>query len=660
MTTYIRLGYPSSPIIDVLKYYFKFLLDSSAEVIRTGTWLFINGGLIGTVEQSNTEEFIKRLRNWKRIQDIPFATSITHHKKTREIHIVLDSGCCLRPVFVLENIHKFNDIYGYFKHNWYMLWDKMISNGVVEYIDKEEESTMRIAAMWDDLKVPRTAQEMSFTHIEIDPIVVLGISASFVPFPDFNQAPRNTYGSAMLKQACGKVGLNSGQRFDTSGIHELFYPQKPLVSSFTEIFTHLNHLPYGINVIVAIMIYTGYNQEDSIILNKAAVDRGMFRSLYFRTYKDTARNAGPEQEIFEKPDEKEVLGRKLANHTKLTESGFPDLGQEIDQDDVIIGKVIKPTDSGKNNDVENVKRDRSTIYKNKETARVDKIVTTLTGDGATLINLRTRSLRIPMVGDKFSSRHGQKGVCSRIMNQEDMPFTLDGITPDVIINPHAIPSRMTIGQLLETLLGKAAVLEGKIGDGSAFNNTDNEDGRLLADKVGDILFKNGYNRYGNERMINGQTGEMMTCHVFIGPCHYMRLKHMVIDKIHARTVGPRQILTRQPVEGRARDGGLRFGEMERDALVSHGAANVLKDRLLDVSDRFETSICSQCGMFAIAAPPKKKHYDKLLGEESKAYCKKCKTGDFVRTTVIPYAFKVLYQDLEAYHINMEMNLTDQD
>lgn len=212
----------------------------------------------------------------------------------------------------------------------------------------------------------------------------------------------------MLKQGVGRVGLNSDQRFDTSGIHELFYPQKPLVSSFTEMYTHLNDLPYGSNVIVAIMSYTGYNQEDSLILNKGAVDRGLFRSLYFRTYKDTARNAGAEQEIFEKPDEKEgVIGMKRANYSKLSEDAFPDIGQEIEQDDVIIGKLIKPTDSGKANDVDNVKKDRSTIYKNKESTRVDKIITTQTKDGATLVNLRTRSLRIPTIGDKLSSRHGK-------------------------------------------------------------------------------------------------------------------------------------------------------------------------------------------------------------------------------------------------------------
>jgi DNA-directed RNA polymerase II subunit RPB2 len=306
MTAYIRLGYPSAPIIDIMKYHYTNLLSSSAEEICHGTWIFVNGGLIGTVAKKDTISFVSKIREWRRIQDIPFATSITYYAQLHEIHIVLDSGCCLRPVFVLENIHKFEGIFQLYQHNLYMLWDKMISHGVIEYLDKEEESTMRIATLWNELKTTTTtttassSSSSSYTHIEISPIVVLGISASFVPFPDFNQAPRITYGSAMLKQACGRVGLNAAQRFDTSGIHELFYPHKPLVSSFTEMYTHFNHLPYGMNVIVAIMIYSGYNQEDSVIINRAAVDRGLFRSLYFRTYKDTARNTGPDQESFEK------------------------------------------------------------------------------------------------------------------------------------------------------------------------------------------------------------------------------------------------------------------------------------------------------------------------------------------------------------------------
>lgn len=943
LTTYIRLGYPSNPILDILKYYFKHLLEANADDVRTGTWVFINGTLWGVVPAAEADGFVKRVRTWRRIQDIPFSTSITHHKNLREVHIVMDSGCCLRPVFVLENIHKFQDIYNLHKSNRYMLWDKMISNGVVEYLDKEEESTMRVAVLWSDLKLPRRQDEMPYTHIEIHPLVLLGISASFVPLSNHDQAPRITYGSAMLKQGVGKVGLNSDQRFDTSGIHELFYPQKPLVSSFTEVYTHLNDLPYGENVVVAIMSYTGYNQEDSLILNKGAVDRGLFRSLYFRTYKDTARNAGSEQEVFEIPNSKDVSGLKKANYGKLSPTdALPDLHQKIDQDDVLIGKIIQPSDASKAGDVDGAKKDRSTIYKNKESARVDKIATTQTKDGSTLVNIRTRSQRIPDIGNKYcldeshevltmhgwipisnvttqhqvatlnlgtnimsyehptelfvfdmkeeplfcvssqqinlrttmnhkmvvrkrgeiifslqtppsfehdaveykkdavfdvpdlqwapagfdvttfpmdawltffgiwlaegwatvssrkrkgrntttvdyrvtfaankprvrqalmrlepllpfhghlqtsclkynihckplaeylaplsvgakhkslppwvwqlsqrqcqvmingmilgdgtysgtarknwvyftsssqladdfqrlclhagwacskrlhtpagkttimkdgrtvtstcdswmlgirkhyltplvnpkhnktilftgkvygfdvpnhvfyvrrngipcftgnSSRHGQKGVCGIVLPQEDMPFTADGISPDIIMNPHAIPSRMTISQLLETLLGKAAVMVGKIGDGTAFSNLESyleeyasmeqqkasgskrslEDvdanarhGRLLAHKIGDVLHEFGYNRYGNERLYNGMTGELLEAEVFIGPCHYMALKHMVIDKVHARCTGPRQIMTRQPVEGRSRDGGLRWGEVSLQCIV---------------------------------------------------------------------------------------------
>jgi len=387
----------------------------------------------------------------------------------------------------------------------------------------------------------------------------------------------------MAKQGVGRVGLNAEQRFDTSGIHELFHPQRPLVSSFTEVQTRLNDLPYGANVIVAILSYTGYNQEDSVILNKGAVDRGLFRSLCFRTFKDLARNAGSEQEVFAIPDAREVTGYKRANYAKLSsEDALPLLHQEIEQDDVLIGKVIQPTDASKAGDLDGSKRDRSTIYKNKEPARVDKIMATPTKDGATLVHIRTRSARVPVIGNKYSSRHGQKGVCGLVLPQEDMPFTADGISPDLIMNPHAIPSRMTVGQILETLLGKAAMLTGQIGDGTAFAhlNATLEEGEstdttattpppLLAERIGDVLHAFGYNRHGNERLYNGMTGEMLEAEVFIGPCHYMALKHMVVDKVHARATGPRQILTRQPVDGRSRDGGLRVGEVRSDANQSY-------------------------------------------------------------------------------------------
>ena len=700
LTSYIRLGYPSQPIIDILKYYFKMLLDATSDEMRSGTWVFINETLWGVVPFDQSQAFVERVRRWRRIQDIPFSTSITYHQHLREVHIVMDSGCCLRPVFILENIHKFGQIYKLYRHNLYQLWDKMISQGVIEYLDKEEESTMRVAVLWSDLSVPRKTSEMCYTHIEIHPLVILGISASLVPLSDHDQAPRITYGSCMTKQGVGMVGLNADQRFDTSGIHQLFYPQKPLVSSFTEIQTHLNDLPYGENVIVAIMSYTGFNQEDSVILNKGAIDRGLFRSMYYRTYKDTARNAGSEQELFQVPTDKDMTGIKRAqNYSKVTADGLPDIHQEIHQDDVIISKITEPTDVSKVAEGEGSKKDRSTLYKSKESARIDKVTTTFTKDGTELANVRTRSQRIPAIGDKISSRHGQKGVISMILPQEDMPFTSEGICPDVIMNPHAIPSRMTISQLLETILGKAAVMKGKFGDGTAFAHLDTfmddifeADGGLkrkymevddklsehsggqsdktgaqilspkvsvlLAQKIGDVLSECGLNRYGEELMFNGMTGEALKARIFIGPCNYMRLKHMVTDKWHGRCYGPRQILTHQPVDGRARDGGLRFGEMERDALISHGASAVIQDRLLEVSDKYKTPVCEKCGNFAVLAPPKLKQVSKLLGLKNQPYCKLCKTSCSVKTVIMPYPLTVLARDLEAYHMNLKLTLTN--
>lgn len=689
---HIRIGYSIKTVVDlIMPHIVPFLsvppdqVPQYSDCSRRGfsDWVFVNGKIIGLIGRDRSSDFVKWLRNLKRCQDIPFDTSITHKQSLKEIHITLDSGCLMRPVIVLENVYKFADIYNTYKHDSYILWDKMLSNGVIEYLDKEEESTMRIAVMWDDLKIPRVQGEAIYTHIEIHPIVILGLCAAIIPFSDFNQAPRVTYGSVMLKQGLGLVGINYNMRFDTAPFHTLFYPQRPSVSTFVERLTHLDRLPWSQTAIVAIACYTGYNQEDSIILNKGSLDRGMFRSFHFKTHKETAKNVGADQESFEIPDEKEVSGMKIGNYTKIQEDATMNIGEDVRQDDVIIGKVMKTEALGARNGDEIefsemdlaklsrrdkgdvLKKDRSIMYRSREPARIDRITTTLNKDGASSINVRTRGVRIPVIGDKLSSSSGQKGVISLILPQEDMPFTKDSIVPDLIINPHCIPSRMTIGQLLEMLLGKTAALEGHIGDGTPFqprtskDDEEENDTTLLANKIGDVLHSVGYERTGHERMYNGQTGEMMEALIFIGPCRYMRLKHMVSDKVHARCTGPRQILTHQPVEGRSREGGLRFGEMERDMIISHGAAAVLQDRLLNNSDYYETVVCEQCGQFAEPAPPRPRHHRRLLGDEAKAYCRRCKSGDHVRRVVMPYAFKVLIQDMEAFHMRMKMELVSQ-
>lgn len=651
---HVRLGYPIDPVQRLIAPQIVSLETAQSHELQVGHWVFINGRIVGVVDPHKAVAFVAWLRHKRQMQALPFDASIAHREELREIHISVDAGCCCRPVFVLQNIHKFNDIYETYKNQTDILWDMMVSEGVIEYLDKSEEFTLRVAVTWDDLKTPRRATEMVYTHIEIHPIVIMGLAVATLPFCHHDQAPRVTYGSVMSKQGVGCVGLNYDMRFDTSGTHMLWYPQRPIVSTFMSRVAGLDDIPFTINAIVAIGCYMGFNQEDSVILNKASVDRGLFRSFYYRTYKDTAKNVGADQEVFEVPDKSVVTGMKRGNYDKINpDDAMMDIGEQVEQDDVLIGKVMRTMEQNKRTDDDKIQKDRSVMYKSREKARIDKITTTMTKDGATMVNIRTRSMRRPETGDKFASRHGQKGVTSKLVNQEDMPCTRDGIVPDIIINPNALPSRMTISQIFETVLGKTSALAGHVGDGTPFQN-------LTHEQISEELKKFGFEKHGNERMFNGMTGELMEIPLFIGPCPYMRLKHMVVDKIHGRRTGPRQFLTHQPLEGRAREGGLRWGEMERDMLISHSAAEVVQDRLLNNSDYYETVVCTKCKMLAQMAPLKRSQYEKLLGKEAMPYCPRCESSDHIETVAMPCAFKVLMQNLEACHIRMRMELTDDE
>ena len=684
---YIRPGYSSRLMDNFLRqstpgsFGFATLKNmSNWDLTRDKTWVFLNGRIVGVVFQSQAQKFIHWLRHQRRHQRIPFDTSLVYDQTNNKICILTDSGCCMRPVFVLENIHKFQDIYQTYAHNIDILWDMMLNHGVIEYMDKEEEFTYRIAVDWHDLKTPRPIEEMPFSHVEIHPSVLMGLAASIIPFSNHDQAPRVTYGSVMVKQGLGRVGLNYNRRYDTGGTHYLWYIQRPIVQTFLLETTKMHEIPFSANAIVAIASYTGFNQEDSIILNRGSVDRGLFRSFFYRTFRETAKNIGADKEILQKPDKKKVYGIKRANYTKLDpDDALVNIEETIQQGDILIGKVTQPKNSGEryktsslhchhlnhhnqttlsdshndDDDDHHVRhRDRSIMYKSHETAHVDDVNIHPNKDGATMINLRLRSMRVPCIGDKFSSFHGQKGVCSLLLPPEDMPFSKHGIVPDIIINPNAIPSRMTISQLMETVLGKSACMEGIIADGTPFQNIKVED-------IGQKLSQWGFDPYGKEVMYNGITGEKMEAQIFIGPCPYMRLKHMVVDKIHGRRTGPRQILTHQPLEGRSREGGLRFGEMERDMLISHGAAAVLQDRLLFNSDYYEAMVCKKCGLLAQHMNIQPRVYEKVLGKKPQPYCSNCQSSEHLVLTAMPCAFKVLIQNLEACHVRMRLQVSEE-
>ena len=577
------------------------------------TKIFVNGDWIGVTNRPDYIYSILKINRRKGI--ISPYISITWNIQNNCIIINTDSGRLIRPLYIIEN-NKFDindEINNLIINNnieWKNLIISNIKNKVINY---------------------------NYTHCELHPSLMLGILASVIPFPDKNQAPRNLFQCAMGKQAMGIYSTNYRYRFDTLG-HVLYYPQKPIINSKIMSFLPSDNLPNGNNVIVSIGSFNGYNQEDSIIINQSAVDRGLFVSTFFRTYKDQESKSqlSGEDEQFRKPDFNNTKNIKLGNYDKLNSNGFVDINTKLEENDIIIGKVIPINKKNK----EKLYKDSSTSIRSNETGFIDNIITSKNGDGYTFCKLRTRSIRVPTIGDKLSSRHGQKGTIGMVLHQSDMPVSKDGITPDIIINPHAIPSRMTIGQLMECLLGKVCVFKGLYGDGTPFN-------KLKIKDLEKILKENGFDKHGNEVLYNGQTGEQLNTNIFIGPTFYQRLKHMVNDKIHSRSTGPRVSLTRQPAEGRSRDGGLRFGEMERDCMLSYGASNFLKEVLLDKSDNYKIILCDYCGLITPI------NYEKKI-----SICKHCKNSLEFSEVRIPYACKLFLQELESMSIATRLNTTE--
>jgi DNA-directed RNA polymerase II subunit RPB2 len=391
-------------------------------------------------------------------------------------------------------------------------------------------------------------------------------------------------------------------------------------------------MPAGTNVIVAIASYTGYNQEDSLLINASAIDKGLYvANSLKKEHVDLDKNSSASQvETFMKPDPNKVEGMKVSNYDKLNEKGYVQEETRIEDNDVIVG-ICTPIPPGPNSD--KTYRDSSRIYKATLPATVNKVYADITNqDGYPALTMSLRSIRHPNIGDKFASRSGQKATIGLKLHRSDMPFTSRGIIPDIIINPNCIPGRMTAGHLIEMLKAKVCVAKGQLGDGSPF-------GEESVKKLNDELIAMGFMKYANDIMYNGMTGQRMEVPIFIAPIYYLRLKHMVYDKVHSRDRGPVQILTRAPTEGRSRDGGLRFGEMERDAICAHGAAQFLKERLVDVSDPYVARICNICGMFAHKAP-----------DHNYYICTACTNTTRISTVVIPYAWKLFTQELMSMNI----------
>jgi len=619
--------------------YVKSILDFLPNDIKDKTKIFINGDWLYVTDFP--KELVLHLKHLRRNCIINIYVSIVWKIDDCSIYIFTDSGRSCRPLYILDNnklkiTKSIIDKLDSGKYSWnslisYGLNTGNENKGIIEFLDTEEENTCMIAISDEKLNnLDKKVIKYNYTHCEINASLQTGVLASIIPFSDHNQSPRNTYQSAMGKQAMGVYATNFNHRMDTLA-NVLYYPQLPIVNSKIIKFLPSNNLPCGINCIVAILSWSGYNQEDSVIMNKSAVDRGLFRSTFYRTYKDDEKKSQSSgcqvQERFCKPDEKSTLGMKSHNYSFLDEEGLAKINSFVDCNDIIIGKVTPYKFNKKD-----MFKCAGTAIRQNESGYVDKKIISRNSDGYRFVKIRVRSNRYPTIGDKHSSRHGQKGTVGMVYNHEDMPFTKDGIVPDIIMNPHAVPSRMTIGQIVECITAKSASNVNLFGDATSFTD------KKLPD-LGNILEDNGFSRHGEEVLYNGRTGKQLKVNIYIGPTYYQRLKHMVEDKIHSRATGPNVILTRQPAEGRSKDGGLRFGEMERDCILAHGTTVFLKETLQDRSDNFRMYTCNKCGLVGI------------VNEESHIYqCKNCDNYSNFSEVRIPYAMKLFIQELESMSI----------
>lgn len=599
--------------------------------------VFVNGAIIGIVE--NAHELYLQLKEMKYKGIINIYTSIIFDYKFLEIKICNDGGRVTRPLLKIKNknilINKYIiDNLSSGDLSWDdLLTDCKLNESPIEYIDAEEQSWTLIATKPKDIIKNHNENVYKFTHCEIHPSTIFGTLASCIPFPEFNQSPRVTYQAAQGKQAIGIYATNYHERMDKTA-YILNYPMRPLTDTRIMNIIKLDEIPSGCNCIIAIMTHTGYNQEDSLLINKASIDRGLFQITLYHTEKDEDKQQiNGDEEIRCKPDKQKTKGMKMgANYNKVNSKGLIPENTLVENRDIIISKVM-PIKENRNDHTKVIKyEDKSKMYRTDEETYIDKNYIDKNGDGYSFAKVRVRTTRQPVIGDKFSSRSAQKGTTGNIISEEDMPFTADGIRPDIIINPHCIPSRMTMSQLKETLLGKVLVQLGLFGDGTSFGDLDV---KTISEKLADLE----YEAYGNEIMYDGTTGEQFECSVFIGPVFYQRLKHMVNDKKHSRSIGPMVNLTRQPAEGRSRDGGLKFGEMEKDAMVSHGASAFTKSRMYDVSDKYSVNICNKCGLIAA-------YNDKV----NIHICKTCDNRTDFSYVQIPYSCKLLFQELMTMNV----------
>lgn len=780
--------------------------ETNFTILENKTFVYVNGNIIGYTDKPNDifNQFLQKRRLGKFHQHI----TVNWHHEHNDLFFFTNAGRLIRPVFTVNEKGNLNitkkhiDILKKNNYNWnylvlpgLMAPNELAPESVIDFIDNEETNNCLIAINHDYLKT-ETKNLNKFTHCEIHPGLMLGVLACIIPFPDHNQSPRNAYQSSMGKQAMGNYATNFADKMDTHA-YVMNYLERPLVRSHFGSFVNYDELPCGMNVMVAISCYTGYNQEDSIILNKGSLDNGLFVTTHYHVYKDEEKKiqSNGKEEKFCKPDIKYISDKRNNNYDKLDSRGFVRENTYVTDRDIIIGKQLPI--KNKYIDGHQIYKDCSTSLKANESGYIDKVFVNRNEEGFLNCKIKIRDERIPTIGSKFASRVGQKGTVGMILNKEDMPFTKNGLVPDIIMTPHAIPSRMTVGQLIETLMGKLSANLGGFSYCTPFNN-------LEPEHVVKLLEEHGLTYCGDEVLYSGITGKQMNVKLYFGPTYYQRLKHMVEDKMHCLTTdhriltnnglkyyyelnnddliytynkdtkqniyqkynkvyfyantdksnassnnrlfyviknkhmdmicthehnityinnlgelvikpasiilnsllsesikkikmislndnneinhfylykedievkyfsqdvfcislknrcfyterngftyltgnsrnnGPVVLLTRQPAEGRSREGGLRIGEMETDAIQGHGAMNLLKERLMDVSDKFTVHICNTCGNYAV-----------VNDNEELYICENCDQYNDFKKINIPYATKLLSQELQGIGINMK-------
>jgi len=619
----------------------EYFTDVKDSVKKDGTRVFVDGKLIGY--HKNGEKLASSLRELRRSSKIHPHVGISIHQPeqegaTKRLYVNCNAGRVLRSLIIVKDGKSVltQDLLDKVTKKL-VSWNDLIRMGVIELVDANEEENCLIT--FDDKHVKK------HTHIEIFPSAILGAGASIIPYPEHNQSPRNTYESAMAKQSLGF----STPMMNTSTYvrqHSMLYPQTPIVTTKAMGLLGLEKRPAGQNCVVAVLPFDGYNIEDAIVLSKSSVERGLGRTFFYRIYESESKQyPGGMRDNFEIPNADDNLrGYKGEKSYRLLEDdGIIASESAVSGGDILIGKTSPPRFMEEYRELESrgpYRRDTSIGVRPSEVGVVDTIVLTQANEGGKMYKVRIRDMRPPEIGDKFASRHGQKGVVGILAKAEDLPYTADGISPDVLINPHAFPSRMTVGMMMESITGKAAAIRGKKVDASAFVGEKMED-------VKDVMKDAGFKYSGKEIMYDGKTGKQFPVEVYIGVVYYQKLHHMVADKIHARSRGQVQMLTKQPTEGRARGGGLRFGEMERDCIIAYGASMILKDRLLDESDKADIFVCERCGLVAYHDVKQRRYICRVCGDKGK-----------ISSVSVAYAFKLLLQEMQSLNITPRLMIKE--